>query len=177
MVTSPYRGLANIDRFIHEPARLSILTALLDNDEADYVLLLYLTGLGKGNLSTQLRKLEEVGLVRTERSFVRRKTRTAVELTEEGRSAIEGYLAEIERLHKQRVRWARDELERVRDEVFRRSYGDPAGMVTSYADIDGGRDGEIAPPTWEISGSASRVAEISACSEWLRGVALLTCGR
>ena len=125
-MTNPHEGFAHVDKFIHEPARLSILTALLDTGGADYVLLLHLTGIGKGNLSAQLRKLEEAGLLRTEKSFVRRKTRTMVELTEDGSSAIEGYLAELERLHEQRTRWVETERERVREQVFRRSYGDPA---------------------------------------------------
>jgi DNA-binding MarR family transcriptional regulator len=130
MMAGPHEGFANVNKFIHEPTRLSILTALLDTGGADYVLLLHLTGLPKGSLSTQLRKLEEAGLLRTEKSFVRRKSRTMAELTEEGRSAIEGYLEDLERLHEQRRRWVSTDKERVRQQIFNQSYGDTSGAVT-----------------------------------------------
>ena len=50
------------DRLVHEPARLAILTALSACQKADFLLLLTITGLTKGNLSSHLTKLEEAGL-------------------------------------------------------------------------------------------------------------------
>ena len=52
-----------LDRLIHEPGRLAILTVLSSVEDADFVFLQRTTGLTKGNLSSHLTKLEEAGLV------------------------------------------------------------------------------------------------------------------
>ena len=122
-MTLPHRELAEIDKLVHEPARLSILTALLDTEGADFRLLLHLTGLQKGNLSTHLMRLEEADLIRTDRSLFGKKTRTMVELTERGRSTIERYLKEMERLHEERKKWSKSESKRVKERVLREGYG------------------------------------------------------
>ena len=52
-----------LDRLIHEPGRLAILTVLSSVRDADFVFLQRATGLTKGNLSSHLTKLEDAGLV------------------------------------------------------------------------------------------------------------------
>jgi len=59
-----------LDRLIHEPARLAILTVLSSVRAADFVFLQRTTGLTQGNLSSHLTKLEDAGLVRIEKCFV-----------------------------------------------------------------------------------------------------------
>jgi DNA-binding transcriptional ArsR family regulator len=59
-----------LDRLIHEPGRLAILTVLSSVRDADFVFLQRATGLTKGNLSSHLAKLEEAGLVAIEKRFV-----------------------------------------------------------------------------------------------------------
>ena len=51
-----------------------------------------------GNLSTHLRKLEEAGYVRIDKSFVGRRPLTRVSLTDAGRAAFVGYLDAIGKL-------------------------------------------------------------------------------
>ena len=60
---APFAELASLDRLIHDPSRLAILSALLGCAEADFQYLLTVTGLSKGNLSSHLSKLEAGGLV------------------------------------------------------------------------------------------------------------------
>jgi DNA-binding transcriptional ArsR family regulator len=48
-----------LDRLVHEPARLAILTVLSSCHEADFVFLQRATGLTNGNLSAHLSKLED----------------------------------------------------------------------------------------------------------------------
>jgi DNA-binding transcriptional ArsR family regulator len=74
-----------LDRLIHEPARLAILSVLSAVKAADFVFLQRTTGLTKGNLSSHLTKLEEAGLVRIEKTFVRKKPNTSVALTPRSR--------------------------------------------------------------------------------------------
>lgn len=61
--------LAEIDRVIHAPARLMVLTYLYVVESADYIFLMQLTGLTWGNISTHLRKLEEAGYVEIEKKL------------------------------------------------------------------------------------------------------------
>jgi len=105
MNVTPFEQLANLDRRVHDPARLSILTALSACERADFLFLLRITGLTKGNLSSHLSKLEEAGLVEIEKRFVNKKTQTLVRLSDSGRQAIEGYWKELEELRESAARW------------------------------------------------------------------------
>lgn len=105
MSTTPFEQIANLDRRVHDPARLSILTALSACERADFLFLQRLTGLTKGNLSSHLSKLEEAGLVEIEKRFVKKKTQTLVGLSAAGRETIEGYWREMEQLRESAARW------------------------------------------------------------------------
>jgi DNA-binding MarR family transcriptional regulator len=87
-----------LDRLIHEPGRLAILTVLSSVDDADFVFLQRATGLTKGNLSSHLTKLEEAGLVEIAKRFIRKKPNTNVALTAVGRQRIANHWSQLERL-------------------------------------------------------------------------------
>ncbi len=102
---------ARLDRLIHEPARLAILTALSTCSSADFLFLQRLTGLTKGNLSSHLNKLEEAGLVYIGKGFTGTTPHTWIYLNEPGREAIERHWKQLEALRKGAAQWqpARDE--------------------------------------------------------------------
>ena len=83
--------LNSIDRLIHEPARFMIMAHLFVIEEADFIFLMRHTGLTKGNLSAHLSKLEAAGYITIEKEFIRKKTRTMLSLTTEGRAAFGKY--------------------------------------------------------------------------------------
>ena len=85
--------LPDIDQVLHSPARLMIAIHLYVVDAADAVFLQNMTDLTWGNLSSHLRKLEEAGYVAIEKSFKGRKPRTAIALTDKGRTALRDYRA------------------------------------------------------------------------------------
>ncbi len=89
-------ALTSLDRMVHEPSRLAILTILRRNGESNYLLILRLTGLSKGNLSNHLARLEGAGLVDIGKRFEGNKPLTAVRLTNAGRAVIEGYWGVME---------------------------------------------------------------------------------
>jgi len=101
----PFSALADLDRIVHEPARLAILTALGACRSADFLYLQRLTGLTKGNLSSHLSKLETAGLVRVEKAFVGKTPTTQLELTAEGRRVIERHWKQLERLRASVLDW------------------------------------------------------------------------
>jgi DNA-binding MarR family transcriptional regulator len=86
----------DIDRLIHEPARLMILANLYIVDSADFTFLMNQTGLTWGNLSSHLTKLEEAGYVHIEKAFVDKKPHTMLSLTAEGRTAFQHYQEQMQ---------------------------------------------------------------------------------
>ena len=90
--------MAELDRLVHEPGRLAILTVLSSVADADFLFLQRATGLTKGNLSSHLTKLEDAGLVEIEKRFIRKKPNTNVALTAVGRRRIADHWGQLERL-------------------------------------------------------------------------------
>ncbi|MGA2650356.1 MAG: transcriptional regulator [Terracidiphilus sp.] len=90
-----------VDRIIHEPARLAILTVLSACDSADFTFLQTATGLSKGNLSVQLTKLEKAGLISIDKVLFRKTTRTTASLSKLGKHQLTDYWQTLERIRKQ----------------------------------------------------------------------------
>ena len=107
-MSKPFKEFTKIDRVVHEPARLSLLTALSACESADFLYLQRLTGLSKGNLSSHLAKLEGAGLVQIDKRFVGKVPQTIARLTNEGRTAIERYWQQVDLLRKASLRLAPD---------------------------------------------------------------------
>ncbi|MDD4904391.1 MAG: transcriptional regulator [Candidatus Bipolaricaulis sp.] len=91
------RGV-EIDRVIHEPARLLLVAHLYVVESADYVFLMQNTDFTWGNLSSHLSKLEEAGYVEIVKDFVGRKPHTMVKLTAAGRQAFDTYRRQMQEL-------------------------------------------------------------------------------
>lgn len=104
-MTTPFEELAALDRLVHEPARLAILTALSACQGADYIFLQRLTGLTGGNLSSHLAKLEEAGLVESEKRFIDKRPNTQVHITDRGRAAVEHHWSQLENLRRDTRAW------------------------------------------------------------------------
>ncbi len=83
--------MSELDRVIHEPARLTIAALLSSVKEADFLYLLRETKLTKGNLSTHLMRLEEAGYVEIDKTFRGKIPLTIVRLSSEGRAAFQDY--------------------------------------------------------------------------------------
>ena len=91
-------GNEKIDPIIHSPARLKILTVLKEVESVDFLFILRQTGLTRGNLSSHLSKLETVNYVTITKEFVDKIPHTLIQLTEEGKNALELYRQQM--LHK-----------------------------------------------------------------------------
>jgi len=85
------KQFSGIDRLVHEPARLGILSRLFVVESADFLFLKRQTELSDGNLSSHLAKLEKAGYVQIKKEFVGRKPHTMIRLSKKGRSAFRGY--------------------------------------------------------------------------------------
>ena len=90
------RSLTELDRLIHEPARLLIVTILSTVESADFLFLQRETDLTKGNLSAHLSKLEDAGYVLIEKTFKGKLPLTVCKLTETGQAAFEKYRQQMQ---------------------------------------------------------------------------------
>jgi len=94
-MSTALQDLATLDRVIHEPARLAIMTVLYAAGEADFLYLQHECGLTQGNLSSHLARLEEAGHVKIEKTFKGKYPLTICRLTRSGRAALESYAQKI----------------------------------------------------------------------------------
>jgi hypothetical protein len=82
------RHLNNLDRLIHEPARLMVVTLNSPVEYADFLFLLCETSLTRGNLSARLSRFELAGCVKIEKSFKGKLPLTICKLTSAGQRAL-----------------------------------------------------------------------------------------
>ncbi len=95
--------LLTLDRLIHEPARLAVMTVLSSAEEVEFKFLETITGLSKGNLSSHTAKLEAAGYLEVLKTFRGRRPLTSFRITETGRRALESYQQQLETLFKGEV--------------------------------------------------------------------------
>jgi DNA-binding transcriptional ArsR family regulator len=83
--------VTDLDRIIHEPARLLIVALLAGVKEADFLWIQRESGLTKGNLSSHLAKLEDAGYVEIEKTYKGKVPLTLLRLTKQGKAAFDSY--------------------------------------------------------------------------------------
>ncbi len=89
---------AEFDELILSRARLGIMSALIGGDELEFTYLRTALELSDGNLSVQIRKLEESGYIKVKKVFVERKPRTFCRITNKGRKAVMRLVKHLEDL-------------------------------------------------------------------------------
>src|SRR6266481_3710291 len=97
-MTSDLRAFAGLDRVIHEPARLLILTMLYPVPSIEFLKLQKVLAYTQGNLSSHLAKLETAGYVALEKKFKGKYPLTTCHLTKKGRAALADYAEKLKRV-------------------------------------------------------------------------------
>lgn len=92
------QDLGQLNRIVHEPARLMILMVLSGAGEADFLYLQHECGLTQGNLSSHLAKLEEAGYVEIEKKFKGKLPLTVCHLTASGKEALTVYSSTLQKV-------------------------------------------------------------------------------
>lgn len=87
-----------VDKLVHEPLRLGILTTLAVNDSLAFTELRDALEATDGNISVHSRKLEEAGYLSCKKGFQGRTPRTTFKITAKGRRALSEYLDHMEAL-------------------------------------------------------------------------------
>jgi len=97
-MSKPFDETPNLDRLVHEPPRLTILTALASCRSCDFLFMQSVTQISKGNLSNHLQKLEDGGLVELRKGYKGRVPQTTLRITAKGRAAVERHWRILEEL-------------------------------------------------------------------------------
>jgi len=87
-----------IDKIIHEPARLKIIAQLYVVESADFLFLMRQTGLSQGNVSGHLSKLEDAAYVEIEKGYIGKRPQTIISLTKKGREMFKKYIKNMREL-------------------------------------------------------------------------------
>ena len=89
-----------INRLIHSPIRLGIMTILSYLEEVSFNYLKKRLKITDGNLSSHISKLETAGYVIIRKKFVDKKPRTTYRITEKGKKAFRKYTKHLEAIIK-----------------------------------------------------------------------------
>jgi len=80
-----------LDKIIHNRLRLAVLSALANSEEVDFVSLKNAVGTTDGNLSIQLKTMEECGYIASNKITQDNRPQTIVAITNQGRNALKRY--------------------------------------------------------------------------------------
>ena len=89
---------SEFDELLLSRSRLGIVSALLGGDELEFTYLRNALKLSDGNLSVQIRKLQEAGYIKVKKVFVDRKPKTFCKITNKGRKAVRNLIRKLDNL-------------------------------------------------------------------------------
>ena len=90
----------DIDKLIHEPARLKIMAQLYVVEKADFLFIMRQTGMTQGNVSGHLTKLESAKYIKVKKGYAGKRPQTMLSLTERGRIAFKDYIHNMRQMLK-----------------------------------------------------------------------------
>lgn len=89
---------SEIDKLIHEPARLAVMALLYVVESADFTFIINQTGLTYGNLSAHISKLESAGYVELQKGYKAKRPNTTLKLTPLGRKSFNDYVRMMQQM-------------------------------------------------------------------------------
>ncbi len=92
-----------INPLLQNELRLKILVALDSLESADFVYLCEITGSTRGNLSVQIKRLQDAGYLEVNKTGLGRLSHTVCRITRKGRDALCTYEQGLRRLFAERV--------------------------------------------------------------------------
>jgi DNA-binding MarR family transcriptional regulator len=91
----------DLDEVLSNKIRLGIISIMMSlEQDADFTYLRDRLELTDGNLSTHIKKLEDVGYITSTKYFVNKKPRTTYTLTRKGKKAFELHIVVLEKIIK-----------------------------------------------------------------------------
>ena len=92
-----------INPLLHNELRLKIMVTLDSLESADFVYLCEITDSTRGNLSIQIKTLQEAGYLEVSKTGLGRLSHTVCSITQRGHDALSAYEQGLRRLFRERV--------------------------------------------------------------------------
>ena len=83
------------DTVLHQPIRSKLIATLLNNEEMPFKALKEKLKLTDGNLSSHLKKLEEVQYIQIDKFFEGKRPKTVIKISSIGRDAFKAYIKQL----------------------------------------------------------------------------------
>jgi len=87
----------DLDPILHSQLRLSIVSILITVDEADFTFIKETTKAAAGNISIQIKNLQDAGYVKVEKTFKNNYPNTTVSITSKGIKAFDDYVKNLKK--------------------------------------------------------------------------------
>lgn len=87
----------DLDPILHSQLRLSIVSILMSVQEANYKFIKDETKATSGNLSIQIKKLQEAGYIKVKKSFKNNYPNTSLSITRKGIEAFDNYVNNLKK--------------------------------------------------------------------------------
>jgi predicted transcriptional regulator len=85
----------DLDPLLHSQLRLAIVSLLMTSDEVDFNHIKDATNATSGNISVQIRKLQDAGYIGVVKSFKNNYQNTSLTMTKKGIKAFEDYVESL----------------------------------------------------------------------------------
>lgn len=85
----------DLDPLLHSQLRLAIVSLLMTSDEVDFNQIKDTTNATSGNISVQIRKLQDAGYIEVVKSFKNNYQNTSLSITKKGIKAFEDYVESL----------------------------------------------------------------------------------
>lgn len=90
-----------LDPLIHQPARLSIMAALVATNEVEFATMRDTIAISDSLLSRYMSQLEEAGYISVRKGFVGKRSRTWLSVTPTGQKAFTGHVEALRKILEQ----------------------------------------------------------------------------
>ncbi len=87
----------DLDPLLHSQLRLAIISMLLGSEKVEFMYIKEETKAAAGNISLQIKKLQEAGYITVEKTFKNNYPKTMLSITDKGVKAFESYVNDLKK--------------------------------------------------------------------------------
>jgi len=87
----------DLDPLLHSQLRLAIISMLVASDKVEFTHIQNETKAAAGNISLQIKKLEEAGYINVEKTFRNNYPKTMLSITDKGIKAFDSYVGNLKK--------------------------------------------------------------------------------
>ncbi|HET7117970.1 MAG TPA: transcriptional regulator [Hanamia sp.] len=87
----------DLDPLLHSQLRLAIISMLVVADKVEFTYIKEQTNAASGNISIQVKNLEDAGYIEVEKTFKNKYPKTMLSITKKGRKAFEAYINDLKK--------------------------------------------------------------------------------